>query len=400
MKVVLIAYSCAPGQGSEPGIGWNYVYELAHKEIELTVVTRRNNREEIERFGLRNVNFIYFDLNKTFLRMKKVLPFGLHLYIRLWQKKVYKNVIRGFKVDIVHHLNLVAFWNFPQFNLLNARRIVWGPVGMSDTLPSQHLRDLRIADVFNEVILKLILKVNYYRFSKSKRLCDGLLLRNRKSETFFAKRLSSFRHVLCETGIRRSEIGLAKTIDNDSLQIICVGRMVYWKGFILALKAFNKFIIDGGDGYLTIIGQGPQLDYIRAYIVENNLNSRVKLLKSVSRETVLSYLRKSHIMLHPSFRDGAPFAVLEAMSNGVVPIILNSLGPSDLVSDSAGIVLDRNKSQAEIVENISQSLFDILDNPTLFAMKSKNAVNRARNWYTWESHGENLYQFYLKSLDL
>ncbi len=123
-----------------------------------------------------------------------------------------------------------------------------------------------------------------------------------------------------------------------SLQIICVGRMVYWKGFMQAVKAFEAYINRGGHGNLLLIGDGPEFSVIRSYIAKNNLVNHVVQLRSVSREVVLTHLKNAHIMLHPSFRDGAPFAVLEAMSNGVVPIILNTLGPSDLVSPNTGII--------------------------------------------------------------
>ncbi len=47
MKVLVSAYACEPGKGSEPGAGWNWVVAAA-RQHELCVLTRANNRESIE----------------------------------------------------------------------------------------------------------------------------------------------------------------------------------------------------------------------------------------------------------------------------------------------------------------------------------------------------------------
>ena len=44
LNVLLSAYACEPGQGSEPEVGWQWALNLA-KFHEVTVITRANNRE-------------------------------------------------------------------------------------------------------------------------------------------------------------------------------------------------------------------------------------------------------------------------------------------------------------------------------------------------------------------
>ena len=47
LRVLLSAYACEPGKGSEPGVGWNWVKQLARHE-DVWVLTRSNNRGAIE----------------------------------------------------------------------------------------------------------------------------------------------------------------------------------------------------------------------------------------------------------------------------------------------------------------------------------------------------------------
>ena len=39
MKILISAYACEPNRGSEPGVGWHTVWELA-KNLEVWVLTR------------------------------------------------------------------------------------------------------------------------------------------------------------------------------------------------------------------------------------------------------------------------------------------------------------------------------------------------------------------------
>lgn len=47
LKIFISAYACEPEKGSEPGIGWNVVNELA-KYHEVHVLTRANNLDSIK----------------------------------------------------------------------------------------------------------------------------------------------------------------------------------------------------------------------------------------------------------------------------------------------------------------------------------------------------------------
>ena len=47
-RVLISAYACEPGKGSEPGVGWNWVKQIS-RFYETFVITRSNNKEAIEK---------------------------------------------------------------------------------------------------------------------------------------------------------------------------------------------------------------------------------------------------------------------------------------------------------------------------------------------------------------
>ena len=87
MKVLMSAYACEPGKGSEPAVGWNWALQAARRH-EVWVLTRGNNREAIEaelaESPVGNLHFVYHDLPRWASFWKRGGR-GLHLYYLLWQ---------------------------------------------------------------------------------------------------------------------------------------------------------------------------------------------------------------------------------------------------------------------------------------------------------------------------
>ena len=91
MKVLVSVYACEPGQGSEPGVGWNWIKQIARYH-QVWAITRSNNREAIEKALdknlVDNVHFYYADLPYC-MRFWKKGRRGIHLYYYMWQIHIY-----------------------------------------------------------------------------------------------------------------------------------------------------------------------------------------------------------------------------------------------------------------------------------------------------------------------
>ena len=86
MHICISAYACDPSRGSEPGIGWNLVREIARRH-RVWAVTRRKNRpaisRELERAPVPNLEMVYHDLPDAALVWKRG-QIGIEIYYRLW----------------------------------------------------------------------------------------------------------------------------------------------------------------------------------------------------------------------------------------------------------------------------------------------------------------------------
>lgn len=161
---------------------------------------------------------------------------------------------------------------------------------------------------------------------------------------------------------------------DESIDIICVRRLVEKNGVIYAVKAMkglDKCI------KLHIVGDGPERGKIETFIRENNLQSQVILYGSVKNEDILEFYHKCNVAIVPSItvnglQEATSISALEAMASGM-PVIVSSIGGlAELISDKQNGLWANEKDESSIRECILW----INNNPR----KSEEIGERARNY--------------------
>lgn len=396
-NVLIVAYACEPNRTSEPGVGWNFSREIS-KFSNLTVLTRLNNKSIIESSEKNKINFIYYDLPSFFLFLKKRIPLGTQLYFFFWQWGAYFRLKKHLKtnvVDLIHHLNFSVIWNPPPFFMIK-KPFIWGPVGGGDLVPYKFLKSMGFKSILNESLYFFTNLLSKCFFFFGNRNLNSLILRTNSSKKLINNKKFKDITVICETA---SDPMVSKDLESKlfgkEIYALCIGRMNYWKGFLYAVKGFHSFIENGGIGKLELYGNGPELAGIKKYVFENNLENEIKVMGLVDNEVIKEVLKKANVLLHPSFRDGGSWSIMEAMSYGLPVICLNTSGPKDMVSKECGFLISLD-SEAQIVNDISLALGKLYDSGTLLKLKSKNSEQRILNEYTWRKRGIQIAEVYNK----
>ena len=142
MRLLLSAYACEPGRGSEPGVGWNWAIELRALGHDVWVLTRANNQGRIEQAlesldRTRRPNFLYFDL-PYWLRWWKRGGHGVRLYYYLWQIGVLRVARQAHAIHRFEAVQHLTFGVFRQPSLMGRLGIpfVLGPVGGGEQTPA------------------------------------------------------------------------------------------------------------------------------------------------------------------------------------------------------------------------------------------------------------------------
>src|SRR5262249_21104519 len=115
LKILISAYACEPGKGSEPEVGWQWALQMARYH-DVTVLTRANNQATIEaEIGGIDADlrprFVYYDLDPVLLELKRRFS-AARAYYTLWQRsarKVVGQLVREQRFDLIHHLTFATF---------------------------------------------------------------------------------------------------------------------------------------------------------------------------------------------------------------------------------------------------------------------------------------------------
>ena len=116
-----------------------------------------------------------------------------------------------------------------------------------------------------------------------------------------------------------------------SRQFVCVGRLCEQKGQLLLIEAARRLDERGTDFELVLAGDGELRPEIDALIAQYKLQSRIRVTGWVSGQQVRSELLASRALVLPSFAEGLPVAIMEAMAVGIPVISTFVAGIPELV---------------------------------------------------------------------
>lgn len=401
-KILISAYACEPLKGSEQGVGWNWVLQLA-KTNYLHVITRANNQEPIEKHlpqDLKdNITFHYYDTNPLIKGFKNKAR-GLYLYYFFWQIGIIplvKKIFNNQDIDYTMHLTMGSIWMptfLPFFNI----PFIWGPVGGGEGIPKNFLSTLPLK---NRIIqsLRYVLKglsiVNPLVLYPSKKAVT-IIARTFNTEQFIPQRYVSKTKVYLETSMESSifENHKAHQSQNDKINLILTGRLVPFKNVISVIKAL-QYIPKSIDFRLTIIGSGSEKINIDKEIISLNLSDKIRFVKETNREEVLTKLSRSDIYLFPSLREGGSWALMEAMAIGL-PVICLKWSGMEIITDKNSAIQLPVSNPEQLPKDIAKAICKLIDNPSERQRMGNAARERIKNVFNWEAKGAFMEQLFIE----
>lgn len=402
LRVLISAYACEPGKGSEPGIGWNVAREMA-KWHDVWVLTRANNRPAIESELATNpvagLTFAYYDL-PAWLRWWKRGAHGVQLYYYLWQIgaiAVARNLHRTVNFNLAHHVTFVKHWA-PSLLAFVPIRFIWGPVGGGESTPPAFRHDLsargRRYERFRDVARWLGEHDPLVRLT-ARRSTVALATTEETAERL--RRLGCEVRLLPGVAIAQEELALAREHPtmNPIAVFLSIGRLLHWKGFHLGLRAFALAAVPGAEYW--IIGEGPERGRLEALATSLGVAERVRFLGQIPREQVLAHLEDCTALVHPSLHDSGGWVSLEAMAAGKPVICLDVGGPSVQVTHETGFKVPA-KTPDQAVKELADAMLRLANEPDLRSKMGATGRRRVQEVFTWERKAEAFDELYTSVL--
>ena len=135
-----------------------------------------------------------------------------------------------------------------------------------------------------------------------------------------------------------------------------VSRIEKYKGIYEAIELFAELKKDNRDSRLLIVGDGSELNNLKAY-VDNNHYKDVFFFGRLSGNQLAQKYYESDLLLFPSYSEGVPAVILEAMSFGLIIATTPVGGIVDFFDENMGVILDKDNPVSNVA-NIKRIMND------------------------------------------
>lgn len=197
-----------------------------------------------------------------------------------------------------------------------------------------------------------------------------------------AKKVYNWKIDVIYNGIDTKEFFLNSELRDfqTSINILFVGRLVERKGVIYLLQAFLELSKKYENIFLSIAGDWPLKNDFEKFVLENNLQEKVKILWLVKHDDLSTLYQKHHIFAIPSLNEALGNVTQEAIASGL-PIVTTHTWAAELL-DGNGFIIKKQH-----IWDIIEKLTLLLDNQNLREEMSKKSRDLSLEM-SWEKVGK------------
>lgn len=407
LRILISAYACDPTQGSEPGVGWNWVVQAARFH-EVWVITRANNQPAIAQAlatqPVPPIHWCYTDLPR-WARWWKRGGRGVHLYYYLWQLQAYRLTRRlhaQVRFDVVHHLTFGTCW-MPSWLALLPVPFIWGPVGGGETAPRAFYGSFRLRGYLHEKLRSTARWLGQHDplVRLATRRANLVLAKAHETATVLHHLGAGRVQLYPESGLSSADWQRLKALPlrhKPPFRLLSIGRLVHWKGFHLALRAFARVQARLPASEYWLIGTGPEQPYLARLARKLGVAAQVRFWRALPRQDVFTLLAACDVLVHPSLHDSGGWVCPEAMAAARPVICLDLGGPAVQVTDDTGVKIPAHDPQ-QVVNDLVAAMYALGSKVQTRVTMGLAARRKVEAEYLWSAKGAVLARLYKDALD-
>lgn len=409
MKILLAAYVCGAGHGSEPGVGWNVARSLALRGHSVTVVSSPLYEEETRNA----IKAEHLDIRLVTVPndYKSNLFFKRHVR---WQKAAASVICREAReqrVDVVHHVTFNQYRGLRDVLSAGVPYLI-GPIGGAEVIPLSLLFKGGLSPMAR--VKELLRYVSADAVGMLRR-CRAASNRGRvlASNAPTAERLNRGLFHLVEAAeicpaIAIDDTEISETVPETQKEspyfLLYASLKRAEKGLLPVLRAMSLYRGSGGECKLVIVG-APIEEHGRILAMSRRLNipeGVVEVHAFVARSRMLQLMEGTQAVLYTAYRDSGSMTVLEALAKGV-PVICFDI-PSQKWAPSEWVrkvpVPSSLFGSLPLIKALAESFRAAENAPALAEESHRRRCAWLRKEMTWESRALRFEQEYMKLQDI
>lgn len=389
MRILIEAYACCPGRGSEENNGWCLPLELARAGHAVTVVTKSEHAVEIGTARaaiLRGEPQLEPLWNFVFIGTPdwtRHLPHALRPRVRywIWLRRVPRHIssIAGGH-DLLWHLTWGSLFAGTRLHLLGLP-LIHGPSGGGQTTDPRAM-PLFGRDVIWEIIRSLTVRAMRHTRPAWIRRASMLICSNRETERL-AIRMGARRTALCSDATLPESFRPPQCPERShegALRLLWIGRLVRLKAVRLAIWAMEALPPELPVS-LEILGDGPDAAWLQQALATSPARERITWGGRVPWDEIPRRMRAADTLLLTSVRDSCAAQVFEAMCWGLPVIAIRQFGVRDH-APAEGVCWVRPGPIPALVHDLATSIVRLQRSPAMRQRMSalNHAASREHLW--------------------
>lgn len=430
LNVLIDAYAISPNWGSEQGMGWNWVSNLA-KFCNLYVITEGEWKKEIEqslnaamhnnldkavnptgltRQQAENMHFFYLPVSAEVRQMCwNQGTWKFYLYYEQWEKRAFEKAkeiiatcakVPGCQIDVAHKLNMIGFREPGYMWKINDLPFVWGPVGGYGCVPSAFMKGSGMRNILKEVIKNAINYITFRyqpRVRKAAKRADAII--GAYKETFEAIR-DVYRPdtvLINETGAFIDETSVAHASAGEEFRLLWVGKYDLRKQLGIAIQTMN-LLKHKTNIHLYVAGSGypKDVEFYTNMVKGLRLENNVHLLGVVPNVETREMMKEMDIFFFTSVHEATSTVVPEAISAGLPVVCHDMRGFGIIVDDKIGRKIQPKDPETSARE-FAKVIEELEAHRNIVRQLSAGCIERQRE-ISWEANAKKMVLQYEKAI--
>lgn len=346
-RILMSAFSCQPGKGSEPGVGWNWALQTA-KCADVYVLTRSKMKPYIDAVQLPEevANHLHFVYCPSSAKLRSVTIYLEYLH---WQRVAYhfaKKLCSEIQFDYIWHITWGNMF-LPTYMYKLPVPFIWGPVGGAEQVPKKFWNEFPKKN-------RLIHKCKYnmgkhmrwipWVYGPAKR-AEIVIARTTATKNLFPENLRDKILVHLESCVMEQKDFYFPENTEDILKkgtgmnLIYTGRVCDIKNLHALVPVMKQIHGKYPDIRVHIVGDGNMMPKFKGLVEKNGLDETFYFYGNVERAKLLKAVSQADGFVFPSLREGASWSLLEAMYFELPIVAFDANGMHDTLSQECAVMV-------------------------------------------------------------
>jgi glycosyltransferase involved in cell wall biosynthesis len=405
MRIIIVSDNASSRFGGEAFLPLNYFRLLRLRNIDVRLVVHERNKTELQERFPADLDRLYFAedtaLHKALFSWSRFLPrrlaeattgFIIHLSTQLAQRRIVRDLVKKYKIDVVH-VPIPVSPKIPSLIYGVGAYVVIGPLNGGMEYPEAFRQQQGLLSRLSIAFGRWLANFMNILFP-GKRRASIVLVANRRTREALPHGMRGRVIELVENGVDFSvwHRSALRNENQPAIRFIFVGRLVDWKALDIVLEAMHR-LKDLGHLYLEIIGDGPMLESWQNIADRLALGPTVQFSGWMSQQECAQRLQLADVFVLPSLFECGGAVVLEAMAMGLPVIATAWGGPTDYLDESCGILV-RPCSRESLVTGFAGAMKTLAESSALRKRLGEAGRTRAMTHFDWDRKIDKILSLY------